>query len=105
MVDALSSKQHLLALLETKKLGYEMIKEHYAKDLDSKEIYHNFLGGPNGTYNMQQEFLFHGNKLYIPKISLRIVLVREVHEGIRGHFEIQKTLGHACTKLLLAKNA
>lgn len=69
-----------------------MIKEHYAKDVDSKEICHNFLERPSGTYNMQQGFLFHGNKLYIPKIPLRIVLVREVHKRIRGHFGIQKTL-------------
>ena len=42
---------------------------------------------------MHQGFLFKGNKLCIPKIPLRTVLVKEVNEGtLGGHFGIQKTL-------------
>lgn len=39
LVDALSRKQHLLALLESKILGFELIKEHYPDDEDFKEIF------------------------------------------------------------------
>ena len=93
MVDALSRKQHLLTLLESKILGFELIKEHYPTDEDFKEIYLSCLNGPNGTYYVQQGFLFNKNRLCIPRLPLRLLLVKEAHVGsLAGHFGIQKTL-------------
>ena len=53
VADALSRKQHLLALLESKILGFELVKEHYPTDEDFKDIYLCCLEGPNGTYYLQ----------------------------------------------------
>lgn len=39
IADALSRRTHLLALLETKVLGFEMIKDLYALDPDLRDLY------------------------------------------------------------------
>ena len=93
VADALSRKQHLLALLESKILGFEMIKEYYPTDEDFKEIYLSCLNVPYGTYCVQQGFLFNNNRMCIPRLPLTLLLVKESHEGsLAGHFRIQKTL-------------
>lgn len=49
------------------------------------------LNEPNGTYYIQQGFLFNKNRLCIPRLPLRLLLVKEAHEGgLAGHFGIQK---------------
>ena len=51
------------------------------------------MNEPQRLFSVQQGYLFNGNRLCILQILLRIVLVKEVHEGsLGGHFGIQKTL-------------
>lgn len=46
ILDALSRRSHLLSLLETKVLGFEMLKELYPADPELGEIYHKCLQEP-----------------------------------------------------------
>ena len=93
IVDALSKRHNLLAILETRMIGFEMIKEQYDGDPDFHDLYIACLKEPQKTFHIQQGFLFKCNRLCIPKTSLRQLLVKEVHEGsLGGHFGIQKTL-------------
>ena len=93
VADALSRRAHLLAISDAKILGFEMIKEQYHTDPDFSTLYQQCNQQPQGLFNIQQGFLFKGNRLCIPITSLRAALVREVHEGsLAGHFGIQKTL-------------
>lgn len=93
VVDALSRKYQLLALLESKVIGFERIKPLYIEDPDFKDIFTECQQGPKGQFHVAQGFLFKANRLCIPKTPLRLLLVKEVHEGaLGGHFGIQKTL-------------
>jgi reverse transcriptase-like protein/integrase-like protein len=93
IADALSRRHNLLAILEARILGFEMVKHQYAEDSDFKDLYAACLQEPQGLFYVQQGFLFKGNRLCIPKTPLRTLLVKEVHEGsLGGHFGIQKTL-------------
>ena len=74
-------------------MGFEFIKDQYSVCPDFSELYQTCRDKPQGLFSIHQGFLFKGNKLCIPKLPLRSVLVKEVHEGsIAGHFGIQKTL-------------
>ena len=93
VADALSRKHHLLSILETKILGFEMIKPLYLEDDDLKELYLECQSAPKGLFHVDHGFMFKGNRLCIPKSPIRLLLVKEVHEGsLGGHFGIQKTL-------------
>ena len=92
IADALSRRHNLLAILEDRVLGLEMIKEQYAEDRDFSDLYIACKKEPQGLFYIQQGFLFKGYRLCIPKTPLRMLLVKEVHEGsLRRHFGIQKT--------------
>ena len=93
IADALSRKYSILGKVGSRILGFEFIKEQYSACPDFAEIYQSCKDKPQGLFSIYQGFLFKGNKLCIPKLPLRFVLVKEVHEGsIAGHFGIQKTL-------------
>ena len=93
IADALSRRHNQLAIHENRMIGFEMIKEQYVGDPDFNELYIAYLKEPQSTFHIQQVFLFKGNRLCIPKTSLRHLLVKEVHEGsLGGQFGIQKTL-------------
>lgn len=84
IVDALSRRSHLLALLETKVQGFEMVKDLHNTDPDLQELYLKCQKEPQGQFSVQDGFLFKGNRLCIPKSPLRYVLVKEEHEGTLG---------------------
>ena len=93
IADALSRKYSMLGILGAKILGFEFIKDQYQTCPDFANIYKSCETTPQGLFSIHQGYLFKGNKLCIPKLPLRTVLVKEVHEGsIAGHFGIQKTL-------------
>ncbi|XP_057526371.1 uncharacterized protein LOC130805605 [Amaranthus tricolor] len=93
IADALSRKHCMIGILGSKILGFEFIKDQYQTCPDFADIYKLCHDTPQGLFSIHQGYLFKGNKLCIPKLPLRTILVKEVHEGsIAGHYGIQKTL-------------
>lgn len=91
--DALSRKNLLLCEIQANNVGFESLKELYAKDVDFKEAFEacNDLIAKNREpwvdFMIQEGFLFKGNKLCIPKGSMRDNLLKENYCGsLAGHF-------------------
>jgi hypothetical protein len=93
IVDALSRRYTMLSQLEFKIFGLRTVKEQYADDSDFKDIVMHCKGGkPWGKFHVNDGFLFHTNKLYIPASSVRLLLLQEAHGGgLIGHFGVYKT--------------
>ncbi|XP_071918778.1 uncharacterized protein [Coffea arabica] len=93
VADALSHRHSLLAVLDAKLLGFEMLKEIYAHDHDFGEVYASCLKSPHGKYFFHNGFLLYVDKLCVPNSSIRDLLIRETHSGgLMGHFGIVKIL-------------
>jgi len=90
--DALPKRYLLLSALETKVLGFEIVKELYAQDEDLKEIFAKSSSHPHGPFHVHEGFLFKGVRLCIPKCGFRELLIQELHGGaLAGHFGVEKT--------------
>ncbi|GJT03457.1 RNA-directed DNA polymerase [Tanacetum coccineum] len=78
----LSRKTTLLVFISNEVLGFNSIKELYACDED----FHNTLmeletTQHRGEFLLLEGYLFKGNRLCIPKTSLRSQLIKEIHAG------------------------
>ncbi|RDX71125.1 Retrovirus-related Pol polyprotein from transposon 17.6, partial [Mucuna pruriens] len=67
VVDALSRRHALLAMLETKLLGFESLKDMYVGDDDFKEPYGLCVISANGGLFMHEGFLFKEKSLCVPR--------------------------------------
>ncbi|XP_021737704.1 uncharacterized protein LOC110704217 [Chenopodium quinoa] len=86
VADALSRRHNLLGIMETKILGFEVMKESYKDDLELKEIMESCKNGVHGSFVIIDGFLFKGNKLCVPKGAIRELLIKEAHGGgLAGH--------------------
>jgi len=65
--------------LEIKVLGFECVKEMYAKDDDFKEILKKCSKHAYGLFHLENGFLFKGTRLCIPKSGFRVLLIQEPH--------------------------
>ncbi|XP_044464428.1 uncharacterized protein LOC123194976 [Mangifera indica] len=93
VVDALSRRYTLLTTLDAKLLGFEHIKELYAHDHDFSNVYNACEKAAFEKFYKHNDYLFRLIKLCVSKCSLRLMLIREAHEGgLMGHFGIAKTL-------------
>ena len=93
VADALSRKHMLLGMVDSKILGFELIKEYYEQDPDFREAFVMCQNESFGHYNIVDGFLFKANKLCIPKCATRELPIREVHGGgVAGHFGVHKTV-------------
>jgi len=79
-------------MVETKMLGFELLKELYSNDRDFGNIYKDCENGALKESYRHDEFLFKGTNVCVPKSSKRELFVKETHGGLMGHFIIQKTL-------------
>ncbi|XP_074283212.1 uncharacterized protein LOC141607761 [Silene latifolia] len=69
-------------------LDLSNLKELYKDDPD----FSNELISPTNLFLVQEGYLFKGNKLCVPKSSIRELLVREAHGGaLARHFGVNKT--------------
>jgi hypothetical protein len=98
VTDALSRKCLLLQEFRVKTLGFENLKDMYARDADFGEAYEAAENpvlrdqSPWIDYMIQEGLLFRGNQLCIPNCSMRENLVKEKHSGgLAGHFGHEKT--------------
>jgi len=79
-------------VLETKVLGFDVIKGMYANDEDVKKIFVKSSSHPHGPFHVQEGFLSRGTRLCIPKCGFRELLIQELHSGVlAGHFGVEKT--------------
>ncbi|GKV29618.1 hypothetical protein SLEP1_g38525 [Rubroshorea leprosula] len=93
VADALSHRHALLTSLQMKVIGFEVIKELYEDDPDFSNIWQATSNQAFQQYHRQQDYLFKGNRLCVPRCSLRDSIIWEAHNGgLAGHFGRDKTL-------------
>ncbi|XP_078433688.1 uncharacterized protein LOC144704982 [Wolffia australiana] len=96
VTDVLSRRPHVLNVAKVQLLGFEQVKEHYDDSPDFGTIYDAIRHGPTSTlrdYYISDGYLFHDNRLCIPRTSLRDFLIWETHAGgLSCHFRVAKTI-------------
>jgi len=104
VADALSRVNFIVQELKVGVVGFEEMVEMYKDDADFKDIYtsvqnpivHNRSQWLD--YIKQGGLLFKGNKLCIPKCSMRENIIKEKHNGgLSGHFRQDKTFAQVNT--------
>ncbi|RDY08900.1 hypothetical protein CR513_06813, partial [Mucuna pruriens] len=88
VVDALFRRYNLLALLETKLLGFEYLKELYLVDDNFNETCELCANlAVDGGFFRHYGFLFKDKRFCVPKTSIRELLVIKALKGsLMGHF-------------------
>ncbi|RDX89284.1 hypothetical protein CR513_29014, partial [Mucuna pruriens] len=90
--DALSKRHTLNAMLETKMLGLDCIRELYGKYIDFSEPFVICVHAAFCDYYRHDNFLFKWKRLCVLMSSIKQLLVKEVHEGgLMDHFGELKT--------------
>ena len=93
VTDALSRRYILLNTLDAKLIGFAHIRDLYAHDHDFSNVYNACEHAAFDKFYRHDGFLFRLNRLCVPKCSMRLMLIKEAHEGgLMGHFGIAKTL-------------
>ncbi|RDX58045.1 hypothetical protein CR513_62668, partial [Mucuna pruriens] len=91
VVNVLSIRHTLLAMLETKLLGFESLKDLYMADADFNDTYDRCVVSVNGG------FFRHEGKVFVSKRSIKELLVKEAPEGgLIGHFDVHKIYEALC---------
>ncbi|GKA57300.1 RNA-directed DNA polymerase [Tanacetum coccineum] len=90
----LSRKTTLLVSISNEVLGFDSIKELYANNEDYGNIWMELETKQHrGEFILIDGYLFKGNRLCIPKTSLKSQLAKEVHVGgLSDHFSRDKTI-------------
>ena len=91
-VDALSRRHLLLFQLDACVLSFEHLKALYANYEDFGVLHEECRGHPKENFLIQEEYLFKGTRLCIPKYETRELLMRDVHGGsLAGQYGKNKT--------------
>ncbi|XP_054797117.1 uncharacterized protein LOC129302337 [Prosopis cineraria] len=93
VADALSRRHVLLTTLQTKVVGFDLIKELYQDDPDFRGVWEATINQPFHQFYRHDGFLFRGKTLCIPQGPLREAIIWEAHDGeLAGHFGRDKTV-------------
>lgn len=91
--DALSQMYSLLNTLQPTILGFDFLKGEYPTDPDFRDVFSTCQTHVVGLYHLFNGFLFRQQQLCIPRHSLWVFLIKEIHEGgLAGHQGIDKTV-------------
>ena len=90
--DALSRRYTLLNSFKARVISVEDVKASYKNDHDFGDLFLKCSNHAYKDYYILDGYLFKGNRLCVPRSSLRESLIKEFHEGgMAGHFGIEKT--------------
>ncbi|GJT07903.1 RNA-directed DNA polymerase [Tanacetum coccineum] len=94
VVDALTRKTTLLVTISNEVVGFDSIRELYASDENFGNIWMELETKQHwGEFILLDGYLFKGNRLCIPKTSVRIQLIKDVHAGgLSAHLGQDKTI-------------
>lgn len=94
VADALSRRAHTLTVLQLSVPALDCLIELYPEDEDFKEEWRScWLKEKKSRFDIQEGFLFFDDRLCIPRSSIRLKLISEIHgNGLGGHFGRDKTI-------------
>ena len=90
VADALSRRQTLLTTLHTSVPGFHVLPELYPTEVVFGKVWSDASEGRCPDYFVLDGFLFRGTRLCIPECSLRLQIIKELHE--EGHVGRDRTL-------------
>ena len=83
VADALSRRNHLLTTMKVEVTGFELLLKLFEEDPYFTKIVEKVKDGSTDEFVLIDGFLFKGNQLCVPDCSLRMKIVKELHE--EGH--------------------
>ena len=91
--DALSRKYALVNSLQPRVVGFDLLPQNYPSDSDFGELFSRCQTHATGECHLYNGYLFRKSRLCIPRHSIRLLLIKETHEGgLAGHLGVDKTL-------------
>ena len=92
VANALSRRHSLLTTLSYEITSFDLLPESYGMDPFFSNMLNYVNDGKSKDYLMMNGYLFKGNQLCLPKGSLRLFVIEELHVGgLGGHFGRDKT--------------
>jgi len=93
VVNALSRRHALVFKIGTQILGFANIPELYQEEQDFAPTFAKYQHRAHEGFYVYEGYLFKEEKLCIPQITHKKLLVKESHEGgLISHFRVDKTL-------------
>lgn len=90
VADALSRRSHLLTTMKVEVIGFDLLPELIDEDRYFAKFVEKVKDGDTDEFMLVDGFLFKGNQLCIPESSLRLKIIKELHE--EGHVGRDRTL-------------
>jgi len=90
VADALSRRNHLLTRMTIQVTGFEILPEMLVEDSYFAKIVAKVQDEGSDEFVLINGFLFKGDRLCIPNCSLRMKIIKELHD--EGHVGRDRTL-------------